>query len=532
MTHADLVPTRTVYGPSDDVTLEWTGPRSPSQLVVMRLGEVVRDQEVEPRELLALGPFPLGGYAVRLESTDGTRAARTAFDVLPSPVARPRYGFLSEFGPDRTPDENDSAAFGLRRLHLTAVQFYDWAYRHADLVGSEEEFVDICDRTLSHATTRALIEACHEVGAEAIGYAAVYGVGMDHADHHPEQLLYHRDGSRYSLADLLAIGNLDADNPWHDHIIGQFERALAAMPFDGLHLDTYGSPKIAWDDRGRAVDLAEQFPPFLRAVRRRLPDATLFFNNVNDYPTWASVTTPLDATYIEVWDPHREYRHLVALIEAARLSAPGRPVVLAAYLVPFAGGSTPGAEWAARLALATVFSHGGHYLLCGEGNGVLTHPYYPNFARVGEPTMRLLRDHLDFAVANGDLLYALEGRTITHSHLSGDENDDLAVEAPVVVAPDPQPESLWAVARTSLEGLTLHLIDLSGQTSLEWNRPKEPGSPLDGVSVRVRWAGDRLLFGSPERGPDLVDLEVARDGDYLVATLPAFTAWGMVHLPR
>ena len=194
MTHADLVPTRTVYGPSDDVTLEWTGPRSPSQLVVTRLGEVVRDQEVEPRELLALGPFPLGGYAVRLESTDGTRAARTAFDVLPSPVARPRYGFLSEFGPDRTPDENDSAALGLRRLHLTAVQFYDWAYRHADLVGSEEEFVDICDRTLSHATTRALIEACHAVGAEAIGYAAVYGVGTDHADDHPEQLLYHRDG--------------------------------------------------------------------------------------------------------------------------------------------------------------------------------------------------------------------------------------------------------------------------------------------------------------------------------------------------
>ena len=61
-------------------------------------------------------------------------------------------------------------------------------------------------------------------------------------------------------------------------------------------------------------------------------------------------------------------------------------MVLAAYLVPFADGCTPGAQWALRLAMATVFSHGGHYLLCGEGNGVLTHPYYPNFARVDEPT--------------------------------------------------------------------------------------------------------------------------------------------------
>ena len=532
MTHADLVPTRSVYRPGEGVVLEWTGSRSPSRLVVTRLGEVVHDEQVEPRELLVLGPFPLGGYAVRLEPVDDTHGARTAFDVLPSPVTRPRYGFLSEFGPGRTQEENDAAALGLRRLHLTTVQFYDWAYRHADLVGTEEEFVDICGRTLSHRTTRALIEACQAVGAEAIGYAAVYGVGMDHADDHPERLLYHRDGSRCSLADLLAIGNLDADNPWHDHIIGQFERALAAMPFDGLHLDTYGSPKIAWDHEGRPVDLAEQFPPFLREVRRRLPEATLFFNNVNDYPTWASTTTPLDTTYIEVWDPHKEYRHLVTLIEAARLSAPGRPVVLAAYLVPYADGSTPGADWAARLALATVLSHGGHHLLCGEGNGVLTHPYYPSFARVGEPTMRLLRDQLDFAVANGDLLHAPEGRTITHSHLSGDENDDLVVEAPVAVAPDPREGSLWVVARTSLEGLTLHLIDLSAQTSLEWNRPKEPGRPLEGVSVRVRWAGDRLLFGSPDRGPDLVDLDATRDGDYLVATLPAFTAWGMVHLPR
>lgn len=532
MTGADLVPTRTTFGPDDDVVLEWTGARESSRLVVTRLGQVVHDQAVEPCELLDLGSRPVGGYAVRLVSADGTGVARTAFDVLTSPVVRPRYGFLSEFGPGRTAAETDAASLGLRQLHLTAVQFYDWAYRHADLVGSTEEFVDICGRTLCHATTRTLIDACHQVGAQAIGYAAVYGVGMDYARDHPEQLLYHRDGSRYSLADLLAIGNLDAGNPWHDHIIEQFVLALAAMDFDGLHLDTYGSPKIAWDHRGGPVDLAEQFPPFLREVRRRLPEATLFFNNVNDYPTWATVATPLDTTYIEVWDPHREYRHLVALVEAARLTAPGRPVVLAAYLAPFATEDTPGAEWAARLALATVFSHGGHYLLCGEGNGVLTHPYYPNFARVGDPTMRLLRDHLDFAVANGDLLYAPEARTVTHSHLSGDENDDLAVEAPIAVAPDPRPGTLWAVARTSRAGTTLHLIDLSAQTDLEWNRPKTPGAALGGVSVRVRWAGDRLLFGSPDRGPELVELDVARDGDYLVAALPEFTGWGLVHLPR
>ena len=50
--------------------------------------------------------------------------------------------------------------------------------------------------------------------------------------------------------------------------------------------------------------------------------------------------------------------------------------------------------------------------------------------------------------------------------------------------------------------------------------------------MRIRWAGERLLFGSPDRGAGLVDVEVVRDGDYLAATLPGFTAWGTVHLPR
>ena len=529
---ADLVPTRATFAPGEPVVLEWTGERAPARVVVTRLGDVVREERVDPVQLVDLGPLPVGGYAVRLLPEDGRPALATGLDVLASPVDRPRYGFLSEFGPDRREEETAAAALGLRRLHLTTVQFYDWAYRHADLVGTQEEFTDICGRRLSHRTTRSLVEACREVGAQAIGYAAVYGVAMDYAEEHPEQLLYHRDGTPYALADLLKIGNLAPDNPWHDHIVDQFVRGVDELGFDGLHLDTYGFPKIAWDHEGRPLDLAELFPPFLEAVRRALPEATLFFNNVNDYPTWTSVTAPLDTTYVEVWDPHREYRHLVGLIDAARLSAPGRPVVLAAYLVPFADGTTPGAEWAARLALATIWAHGGHHLLCGEGDGVLTHPYYPNFARVDAGTARLLRDWFDFAVANGDLLHAPEARTITHSHLSGDENDDLAVIASVPVGPDPVAGGLWVVARASQLGMTLHLIDLSAQDDLEWNRPKKPTSPAAGVIVRVRCAGDRMLFGSPEEGPELVELPAARDGDYLVAELPAFTGWGLVHLPR
>ena len=32
----------------------------------------------------------------------------------------------------------DAALDTVRRLHLTGIQFYDWAYRHADLLGGGE----------------------------------------------------------------------------------------------------------------------------------------------------------------------------------------------------------------------------------------------------------------------------------------------------------------------------------------------------------------------------------------------------------
>lgn len=524
----DLYPTRSTFAPGEVVDLVAESiPRG--RVVVTRAGRAVTAHPHEGGDRIVLGALPVGGYGVTLESDAGVVAA-TAFDVLGSPRERPRYGFVSEFGPDR--DDVRETADWLTRLHVNVVQFYDWAYEHARLVApDDDDFVDPCGRLTSHRTARALVAECARIGALSMGYAAVYGVGHDHAKQHPEQLLYHREGSPWALADLLEIGNLAEGNPWRSHITGQFGEAVEALGFDGLHLDTYGSPKIAWDVDGRPVDLAVEFPGFLREVRAALPDATLFFNNVNDYPTWTSARAPLDATYIEVWDPHTDYAHLRTLALSAELRAPGRPVILAAYLTAFAAGDDDAARWSARLALATAFAHGAHYLLVGENGRVLTHPYYPKFARPGAVSVALLRQWFDFAVAAGDVLYAPDAADVTHAHFSSDENDDLAVTAPAPVSPDPVAGALWTVLRRARGASTVHLIDLTAQTSPAWNAPKEPGTPATGVTVRIRSGGDRALVGSPEWGPHFVDVPVEHDGDHLVVAVPAFTGWAVVHVP-
>jgi dextranase len=514
----EVWPSRATFGIGEPVSLIVSPPASVT-VTVTQLGQIVHKGDSTD-----IGVVPPGGYAV--EAATGAEIAHTAFDVLDSPLQRPRYGFLTDFRPSRT--GADAAITGLLRNHLNLVQFYDWMYRHAELIGTEDTFEDALGRPLSHSTTRDLVGRVREAGALPLAYAAVYGAGAEYAQGHHDQLLYHADGTPWTLADFLWIANLAAERGWRDHIIGQFTTALDAVDFAGLHLDQYGAPKLAYDADGKAVDLADQFPDFIGAVRAALPDAALVFNNVNDYPTWATARAPQDVTYIEVWSPHTTYAHLARLIDAARGYAPERPVILAAYLEPFGGGDPQRALWSARLALATIFAHGGHSLLLGEGDGVLVDPYYPNFARLDAAAAGVLRAYFDFAVATGDVLYDPTAVDITTSHAGG-INDDVEVAASV----DPVPGQLWVRVRRGRAGMAIHLIDLTAQTETRWNEGKRPGGPVTGVRVRVRHPqGTDVLVGGPELGgPALRPVASTMDGDHVVFELPPFTAWVVAYLP-
>ncbi|HEU4330890.1 MAG TPA: glycoside hydrolase family 66 protein, partial [Lapillicoccus sp.] len=431
----DARPERAAHGPDDDVALLTDSPVSQRvRVTVTHLGELVTESEQEVsagRGRLLLGRFPIGSYAVRLSAADGG-SATSAFDVTAGPLDRPRYGFVTDFVPGR--DDGDAVADSLRAFHLNAVQFYDWMYRHASLLPPSDDFVDALERPLSLATVRRLVDATHAAGSRPIAYAAVYGAGREYAEEHPDEVLHHRDGRPWQLGDFLWIMDVSRDSSWTRHVVGQMRAAVREVGFDGLHLDQYGDPKVAVNGAGEVVDLADGFVGVIEAVRAELPEATLIFNNVNDFPSAQTTGAPQDVTYVEVWSPHDDYADLVRLVDAGRDRRPERPVVLAAYLEPFATGSGPTEVAAAKLALATVWSAGGQYLLLGERHGALTHPYYPNYATLSDAAVAVLRSYADFAVANGDLLFG-DGERSTR-HLSLGVNEDLVVDgAPVSLEP-------------------------------------------------------------------------------------------------
>ena len=155
----DLLPDKATFAPGEPIEIELRGEHGRMTLGLWHLDRLIAEVEVADGESrAAFSPQPEGGYGVECDGV------RTAVDVLADPLSRARYGFVSDFAAGR---DVDGVADNVRRLHLNAVQFYDWMYRHADLLPPTDEFVDALGRDLSLDSVRRLAAAVEERGLAA-----------------------------------------------------------------------------------------------------------------------------------------------------------------------------------------------------------------------------------------------------------------------------------------------------------------------------------------------------------------------------
>jgi len=512
----ELIPTKATFAPGEPLGIEVRGGNP----VVSLWHLEQKIAEAEPTNgIVRFDPQLEGGYGVE------GGGATTALDVLADPLSRARYGFVARYDAGRNVE---GVIENVRRLHLNAVQFYDWMYRHAQLVPPQDDFEDTLGQQVSLDTVRRLATAIAGAGSLPIAYAAVYAVGKEAWPEWEAEGLYKPDGSPWMLGDFL--WNVDPTNErWLSHFVEDLHATLDAVKFKGFHLDQYGQPKRALRRDGSEVDLETGFPALLERLATDVPDARMIFNNVNDFPSWTTTRATQSLTYIEVWAPSVRLGHLAALVTKARSYAPDRSVILAAYLSAYRGDEAA-ASAAERLQHAAVLSHGGTVLLHGEEANVLTEAYYVSNQQLSEESRDAARQLYDFGVRYGDLLFDRESVDVTHTVLGG-ENVEIKVDAPVTVSIDCEPGALWArVIRTKL-GTLVSLIDLSAQDDDLWDAPKRPATPLAGVRVaveRVRGDAPRIDFADPDASPGLARLDPTFDGRHDTVELPAFGPWAIV----
>lgn len=525
----ELLPARVSYAPSERVLVELRGSQAATvQVRVRHLGDVVVEQVLGPVDgVLALDGLPAGGYGVEVTLPDGTDL-RTAVEVRAAARSRLRYGFVADHSPGR---DLGPVVDNVRRLHLDAVQLYDWAFRHADLLGGGEEYADALGQPVSLATVRDLVRALGEVGSEALGYAAVYGVGPQEWDRWSHLAMPQADGSPHSLGGFLFLVDPGAP-PWLEHFGKELARAAEQVGLHGFHLDQYGYPRRATRVDGTLVDLTDSFVALIEAARQAVPSARLVFNNVNDFPTAATAHAPQDAVYVEVWPPHVTLGSLASLITRARAEGGGKPVVLAAYQHVYDTAPARACDLATSFTMATAWSHGGTQLLAGEADRVLVDPYYVRNHTVEPSTADLLKRWYDFLVEHDELLLDASLVDVTGAWV-GEYNHALDVAyATAPVTEEAAAGGVWRRVTEAGDGqLVVHLVNLVGQPDTHWDAPREEPADVGPGTLRVRRAGTRVprvRVADPDRSAHLVDVPVVVDGEEAVATLPAPHVWQVV----
>lgn len=490
-----------------------------------------------------------GAYGVFVTTTDGNGSiheAETAFDVAAHWNEAPRYGFLSDFSPGEGDDSSDIDF--LNRHHINVVQFYDWMYRHDQLVPDSDEFIDPLGRSTSLKVVREKIAGLQKHGIASMAYAAIYASLRDYLDKYPEQGLYRNDGEPYSLANFFYIMDISVDSEWTEHIIREFLKVID-LGFSGLHLDQYGFPKKAIrkvNGYSEVVSLKDLYPPFInrtrKAVAQKSPDIGLIFNNVSNYPIHTTAAADQDVMYIEVWDPMLHLRDVKSLIDRAR-ELSNKQVILAAYLPTFHPErpiAQEEAEIGAQITMATIFASGGYHLLLGEHENVLSEAYYPKYGKISDVFKVTLGHYYDFIVMYRNLLYDLQLEDISMTFTGGINTEVTLSNEEAVFTPNQQLNSVWTIVKEKPGYLIIHAINLCGLDNDIWDKGKK-NTPKVITDIEIKVEVLEEIEGVYWTSPDGTSIQanqleydwVQRDeynGLYIRFTLPSLTYWSMVYI--
>jgi dextranase len=446
------------------------------------------------------------GYGVTAELCDHSGALldtiSTAFDTLLTWTAFPRYGFLTDLTPHRLdiPETLDALA----RFHINGLQFYDWQYRHDRLLPPETDYIDPLGRTLSLDTVSQFIKAAHDRGMAAMPYLAVYAASIEFWGAHPDWALYDASGQAITFEGFLGLMDSSPGSPWIDHLLGECDLVLDALPFDGLHVDQYGEPKEGFNYAGDPVDIPAAFVAFIQALKTAHPQAAVVFNAVGGWPIESLATAPQDLVYIEIWPPDIHYRDIRHIVTGARAMSGGKAVVIALYLPANRPENI-------LLADALIFSLGGSRIELGEQARLLADPYFPKHQAIEPDFKTVLRRYYDFVVRYGEFLGPAAA---------------LLEDFKVTVTP-----GVWVVARSCAGWLVLSLINVAGLDDPRWDQIQSPPKRLPAVSVQFRPPHPvRQAWWS---SADLDDLSLAplpwtTNDDTVSATLPDLNHWAII----
>jgi len=478
------------------------------------------------------------GYMVDVYS-GGTIFGCIAVDVSSDWSAFPRYGFLSYYSPGIN---TDSLVGALSRYHINGLQFYDWEYEHhqplaGTVANPEPTWTDIGNRLDAESTVQGFIAAAHRRNMMAMSYNLAYGALDDAASDGVLDQWYMYTDPNHTNKDNLPLAKpmfksyiylMDPSNTgWQQYIASRTADAYTVYPFDGYHVDQVGNLNHTdYTYTGQTISVDQTFGPFLNAMKAASPAKRLVMNAVSQYGQQVSIAgSPVDFLYTEVWPPTEAFSDLPVILQNnSTWSGNTKQTVLAAYM-DYNNSNTPGFfnTPGVLLADAVIFAFGGDHLELGDH--MLANEYFPNSNLQMKPDLQAAMVHYyDFLTAYENLLRgggAFNNATLTASGFT-------------VNAWPPVSGSVVAVCKSVGNSEVVHLINLSGASTLDWrdtygNQTVPPVYQNSTITFSTTGPVKRVWFASPEvNGGTPQTLPFSQAGNTITFSLPSLQYWDMM----
>jgi dextranase len=479
----------------------------------------------------------------------------SALDVSSSWAKFPRYGYMANY------DAGTPAREWIRELnryHINGLEFYDVQYKHhipsppGDTLPAQ--WPDIAGRAINRDVVLSLLDEAKQHRMTTMIYNASYAAYQNaFTDGSGVQLqwatwpsattersatgvksLVLPTGTGWRNWSTPALLYMDQSDPrWQSYLFAQMNRLFAKLPFDGWHIDSFGDAE-AWDYNGKKIDFVASFPGFANAAHEALRRPVVL-NTVSGAGQESMANSAAEFVYSELWMPdHPTYRSILQAVDSIHRANPDKAIVFAAYMqndaaekLTLEGKHTAFNLPGLLLADATIFASGAAHIELGDGDRMLSRPYFP-----GDQVLTLtaqdraaLRDYYDFLVAYENLLRDKAEPAETRVEIDQANASDSAA-----------PGAIWTITRKQDANIILHLINLTSVKDPSWrNDEGNLAMPASRHQLRIHVTASELAsagWASPDVNHGAWhELSLRKTGaDTWEVVLPELRMWSMIIL--
>jgi len=532
------------------------------------------------------------GYMAEIYVADGIAEqtlATIGVDVSTKWGRFPRYGFVSHYGSDKTPEQVKKEVDMLNRYHMTGIQFYDWQWKHhIPYPQDSTKWKDIGLRDVYKSSIENYINQLHGVGSKCMFYDLVYGVTGRMVNNKPETVdnfdghdgissdwgwidLHEKKGGGYDLRQvqypLGAWPSIYVMNPgnqdWVNYLSGSINKVYQNLRFDGFHIDQLGHQRDAYyvnlkskkvngqkvytdGDRRDTHDFEGYFANFINRMKADNHNKSLVMNAVSTFGGSKIVGTKnVEFGYNEMWGDDDYLWNYRKIIQDNRRNNGKNTfnTVFAAYLHCRNGNGGQFHTSSALFGNATIFALGGSRIEL-SGDHMLFTEYFPDDARkMSDKLQKSIIHYYDFLVAYENYLRDGNAETSVNMTMDGvnvaawdlsDPNPSITDAAYQTIGPKPYCVNTYSTKKGNMTAI--QLLNYSNVSRDNFNvRDLKETMPEPNVLLNKKIVLDdatpvsRIWVASPDCfGGAPQEVVFKQNSGKVTFTLPSLEYWTMV----